>query len=95
MRDSRRKVTIIGAGPGGLASAILIARAGISVTVLERHDRVGGRTATLQADKFRFDIGPTFFLYPRVLDDIYRTVGRTLYDEVEMVLRSDWPRSCR
>lgn len=85
MRDSRPQVTIIGAGPGGLATAILLSRAGLSVTVLERHDRVGGRTSTLTADGFQFDVGPTFFLYPRVLDDIYRSVGRSLWNEIEMV----------
>ena len=26
-------------------------------------------------DGFKFDLGPTFFLYPRVLEEIFRTVG--------------------
>ena len=42
-------VTIIGAGPGGLASAMLLAEAGCEVTVLEREAHVGGRTSTLDA----------------------------------------------
>ncbi|MBT2132352.1 NAD(P)-dependent oxidoreductase [Aliiroseovarius lamellibrachiae] len=36
------KVAIIGAGPGGLAAADVLVRAGVSVTVYDRHDRAGG-----------------------------------------------------
>ena len=35
-------VGIIGAGPGGLAAADVLRRAGVQVTVYDRHDRVGG-----------------------------------------------------
>jgi phytoene desaturase len=79
------RVTVIGAGPGGLAAAILLAGAGLRVTVLERLPRVGGRTSTLEADGFRFDVGPTFFLYPQVLEEIFASVGYDLHREVSMV----------
>lgn len=77
-------VVIIGAGPGGLAASLLLAHQGVRVTLLERQPRVGGRTATLTQDGFHFDIGPTFFLYPRVLEDIFTTLGRDLWAEVPM-----------
>jgi len=81
----RKRVVIVGAGPGGLATAMLCARAGMDVTVLERRDRPGGRTSAFELDGFRFDAGPTFFLYPRVLEEIYRAVGSDLRREVPMV----------
>ena len=63
-----RRVAIIGAGPGGLATAMLLAKAGVEVTLHERQGHVGGRSATIVGDtaagQFRFDTGPTFFLYP-------------------------------
>jgi phytoene desaturase len=79
-----KHVVVVGAGPGGLAAAMLLAHAGLRVTVLERQGQVGGRTSTLDLDGFRFDTGPTFFLYPRILAEIFAAVGRDLWAEVPM-----------
>ncbi|HUA65446.1 MAG TPA: phytoene desaturase family protein [Alphaproteobacteria bacterium] len=80
-----KQVLIIGAGPGGLASAILLAAAGLRVKIIERLPVVGGRTSAIESGGFRFDLGPTFFLYPRVLEEIFATAGTSLRREVEMV----------
>lgn len=80
-----KRVVIVGAGPGGLAAAMLLARAGLSVRVIERQPQVGGRTSTFTGDGFRFDLGATFFLYPRVLEEIFDAVGYHLRREVPMV----------
>jgi phytoene desaturase len=63
---------------------MLLARSGVKVTVVEKQGRVGGRTATLQQDGYKFDIGPTFFLYPRVLKEIFADAGYDLDREVPM-----------
>ena len=80
-----KKVLVIGAGPGGLASALLLAKAGLRVHVVERLPRVGGRCSAIEKDGFRFDLGPTFFLYPRVLERIFQAIGRDLHSEIPMV----------
>jgi phytoene desaturase len=89
MARPKKRVAIVGAGPGGLAAAMLLSQAGAEVTMFERHDRVGGRSATLSGavppGEFRFDMGPTFFLYPRVLQDVFAACGRRLEDEVELI----------
>jgi phytoene desaturase len=79
------RVLVIGAGPGGLAASLLLAQAGLDVQVIERLPRVGGRCSAIEADGFRFDLGPTFFLYPQVLERIFRVVGRDLHTEIPMV----------
>ncbi|MBY0512312.1 MAG: phytoene desaturase [Gemmataceae bacterium] len=78
------RVLVVGAGPGGLAAAMLLAKGGASVHVVEQQPRVGGRCSAVEADGFRFDLGPTFFLYPQVLRRIFRLVGRDLHAEVPM-----------
>lgn len=85
MPVSHPHVVVIGAGPGGLAAAILLAGSGLKVTVLEKQPQPGGRTSSFSAQGFRFDLGPTFFLYPRILEEIYASAGFNLRDEVPMV----------
>ena len=79
-----KKVVIVGAGPGGLASAMLLSHAGLDVTVLEKEPYVGGRTSTIHSGGFRFDRGPTFFLYPRILSEVFGQTGHDLFSEIEM-----------
>ncbi|TPG60268.1 phytoene desaturase [Roseomonas nepalensis] len=86
LRPERPHAVIIGAGPGGLASAMLLAARGLRVTVLEKDRVVGGRSRTLEtAEGYRFDLGPTFFLYPRILGEIFAECGTKLEEEVELI----------
>ena len=78
------RVVIVGAGPGGLASAMLLAKAGVEVTIVEKRGVVGGRTSTMEQEGFRFDVGPTFFLFPQVLREIFAATGHSLEKEVPM-----------
>ncbi len=82
----RTHVAIIGAGPGGLATAMQLAAAGVQVTIFEKDGVVGGRTRTMTSPEgYRFDLGPTFFLYPRILKEIFQSCGAELENEIEMI----------
>src|SRR3954465_1063993 len=48
-------VIVIGAGVGGLTSAALLSKAGLSVCVLEKEPRVGGYLAGFRRKHFIFD----------------------------------------
>ena len=55
------------------------------MVVLEKDGQVGGRTRTITAPGgYRFDLGPTFFLFPRILREIFATCGERLDDHVEL-----------
>lgn len=82
--STSKQAIVIGAGPGGLAAAILLAAAGLRVKILERLPVIGGRTSRIESQGYKFDLGPTFFLYPRVLEEIFRAAGTSLRQEVEL-----------
>ena len=85
IRDTEVKsVGVVGAGPGGLVTAILLASHGVPTTLYEAADRVGGRCSTIESDGFKFDRGPTYFLMPFVLDEILATSGRKLSEEIDL-----------
>lgn len=56
------RVVIIGAGIGGLSSAVRLAQAGCAVTVVEARAGAGGLAAGFEQDGFRFDAGPYVLL---------------------------------
>jgi len=65
------KVAIIGAGPGGLTSGMLLASRGFEVDIFEKKPVLGGRNAPLQIGDYKFDTGPTFFMMKFILDQVF------------------------
>ncbi|MFU8830458.1 MAG: phytoene desaturase family protein, partial [Phycisphaerales bacterium] len=82
-------VAIVGAGPGGLAAAMLLASSGAKVRIYEAQPAIGGRTSRITLDgasgEFHFDMGPTFFLMPYVLEEIFHATGADLHDYAELL----------
>ncbi|MEM0897248.1 MAG: phytoene desaturase family protein [Verrucomicrobiota bacterium] len=81
---SEAVANVIGAGPGGLATAMLLAKKGIKTRIFERKNKVGGRTSSIEAQGFKFDVGPTFFMFPRILEEVFEEAGMDLHREIEM-----------
>ncbi len=74
----RDEVVIVGAGMGGLACAIELARAGLGVTVVERAERAGGKMREVAVAGRRLDAGPTVFTMRWVFDEIFQAAGSSL-----------------
>lgn len=54
-----KHIIVIGAGPGGLATAMRLASKGYAVEIYEAEDRVGGRMRGFTDGPYQFDSGPT------------------------------------
>ncbi|WP_026689377.1 phytoene desaturase family protein [Alteribacter aurantiacus] len=80
-----KKIAIIGAGPGGLAAAMMLSYKGFSVDVYEKQPYIGGRTSRVTKGDYQFDLGPTFFSMPHILEEIFEFSGRDLHEYVDLV----------
>ena len=80
MSTPKPKVIVVGAGPGGLTAAMVLAHRGFAVQVIEKESVPGGRNASIEADGYRFDIGPTFLMMRHVLDGVFQEVDRRIED---------------
>ncbi len=82
------EIVVIGAGVGGLATAVRLAGAGHRVTVYERSGDVGGKLAGHERDGFRFDTGPSLLTLP----DVFAGLGLDLRPEpLDPVVRHFFP----
>lgn len=80
----RQDIVVIGAGFSGLASAGLLAARGHRVTVIDRHDHVGGRSGRLEREGFRFDTGPSWYLMPEVFEHWFALMGTSVAEQLRL-----------
>lgn len=83
---------VVGAGFGGIASALRLRAKGYRVTLLDRCSRLGGRAQVFERGGFRHDAGPTVITAPFLFDELFSLFGEDRRDEVEFVPLSPWYR---
>jgi phytoene desaturase len=66
----KHTVKVIGSGVGGIATAIRLAKMGMSVTVYEKNPFVGGKVHSRTFEGFRFDMGPSVFTEPHLIEEL-------------------------
>ena len=81
----KKKVIVVGSGPGGLTSAMILANRGYDVTVFEKQNYIGGRNSHIKLDEFTFDLGPTFLMMKFILEEVFEFTGRKLTDYMETI----------
>ncbi len=67
---------IIGAGIGGLAAALRLRKKGYKVIVFDQNNYAGGKLHAIEQDGYRFDLGPSLFTLPNLVDELHQ-----LFDE--------------
>ena len=76
---------VIGAGFAGLSVAAHLARAGRKVIVLEKHAQAGGRARVFREQGFTFDMGPSWYWMPDVLERHFAHFGSHPRDHYDLV----------
>jgi phytoene desaturase len=77
MADNKKAV-IIGAGIGGVTTAVYLARKGYEVDVYEKNSAAGGRCGQLIHNGHRFDLGATMLLMPDIYNEVFGALGMNL-----------------
>jgi 1-hydroxycarotenoid 3,4-desaturase len=93
---SDHRVVIVGAGMGGLCSAITLAHQGLDVTVVEASGAPGGKVHSREVNGAQIDSGPTVFTMRWVFDALLRSVGTSVEAEMQItpltvLARHFWP----
>lgn len=74
-----KKAIIIGSGIAGLAAALRLKKKGYQVSVFEKNDYAGGKLHAIELGKYRFDLGPSLFTLPHLIDELHQ-----LFPDVEV-----------
>ena len=80
----RKSALIIGAGIGGIATAIYLAKNGYNVSVFEKNSTAGGRCGQLIREGHRFDLGATMLMMPATYSEIFESLGIPLFEKNEI-----------
>lgn len=75
-----KQCVVIGSGIGGLAAAIHLARRGYNVEVFEANDYPGGKLREKRSNGYRFDMGPSVFTMPQLIDELFTLCGKNPRD---------------
>ncbi|MBX3254076.1 MAG: phytoene desaturase [Chitinophagaceae bacterium] len=82
---TRQKAVVIGAGLAGLSAATSLAQHGYDVTVIEKNEQAGGRARMFNAHGFSFDMGPSWYWMPDVIERYFSRFGRSASDYFKLV----------
>lgn len=83
------KAIVVGAGIGGLASALRLRAIGYQVKVLEANSYAGGKVHAIEQKGYRFDLGPSLFTMPHLVTELYELFGLNPSDHFEFIRKKN------
>jgi phytoene desaturase len=81
---STKRIGVIGSGFSGLAAACVLADAGHEVHVFEKNNQLGGRGKSFETQGFVFDMGPSWYWMPEVMESFFQRFGKQTSDYFEL-----------
>ena len=79
-----KKAAIIGAGIGGITTAVYLARHGYAVDIYEKNSSAGGRCGQFIRDGHRFDLGATMLLMPEIYKEVFGSLGIRIEEGIDI-----------
>ena len=92
MESNSKKVIIIGSGFGGIATALRLRAKKYQVTLIEKHQDLGGRARVFKKNGFTFDGGPTVITAPYLINELFELFNKNSKDYINLVPLKTWYR---
>ena len=81
---------VIGSGFGGIAAALRLKAKGHKVTLIEKHQDLGGRARVFKRNGFIFDGGPTVITAPYLINELFELFKKDPKDYIELFPLKIW-----
>ena len=81
---------VIGSGFGGIAAALRLRAKGHDVTLIEKHQDLGGRARVFKKNGFTFDGGPTVITAPYLINELFELFKKNPKDYIELSPLKIW-----
>ena len=88
----KNKTLVIGAGFGGIASALRMKALGHDVTIIDRLNNIGGRAQVFKKGNYKHDAGPTVITAPFLFDELFSLFGEDRRNYLNFVPLNPWYR---
>ena len=86
------KSIVIGAGFGGIAAALRLRAKKHDVTIVEKHNDLGGRARVFRKNEFIFDAGPTVITAPHLINELFELFSKNPKDYIDIIPLNTWYR---
>ena len=81
---------VIGSGFGGIAAALRLKAKGHKVTLIEKHQDLGGRARVFQKNGFIYDGGPTVITAPYLINELFELFQKKPEDYIKLTPLKVW-----